>query len=122
VYSTDVTFRTRLQVTEDLTPGNGQNQAFSRLLAVVLRLEWEGLTPDGNACCPSCGAARSAGNHDIACELKSAIDGATVNSHWPWCHCDACECPNQVDPAQLGTLCQNCSRGVHHAERDQKDA
>jgi hypothetical protein len=47
---------------------------------------------------------------------------ATVNSHWPWCHCDSCECPNQVDPAQLGTLCQNCSRGVHHAERDQKDA
>lgn len=106
-------------MTGDQTPGIGGNEAFSRLLAVVRRLEWEGLTPDGDASCPSCGVERSAGYHDIACELKSALDGATVDSHWPWCHCDACECPNQVDPALLGKLCQNCGRGVHQAERAQ---
>jgi hypothetical protein len=109
-------------VTEDQTLGIRQNEAFSSLLAVVRRLEWEGLTPDGVACCPSCAAARSTGYHDIACELKSALDGATMDNRWPWCHCDACECPNQVDPALLGTLCQNCGCGIHHAERAQGSA
>jgi hypothetical protein len=104
-------------VNEGSTPEKGHNEAFSHLLAVVQQLEWSGVNNDGEASCPTCRASEYDGVHLETCQLRSALDEVTGSEHWPWCRCDACECPNQVDPSLNGTLCDNCARGMHHDDR-----
>jgi hypothetical protein len=104
-------------VNEGSTPEKGHNEAFSHLLAVVQQLEWSGVNNDGEASCPTCRASEYDGVHLETCQLRSALDEVTGSEHWPWCRCDACECPNQVDPSLNGTLCDDCARGMHHDDR-----
>ncbi|HJM52845.1 MAG TPA: hypothetical protein QGI07_02315 [Dehalococcoidia bacterium] len=108
-------------MTEDPIPGSEQNEAYARLLAVVRRLEWAGLNAGAEATCPVCGAAGPGGPHLADCDLLAALDEATNSNRWPWCHCDACECPNQVNPAGSGALCGDCARGLHHDDRAVRD-
>ncbi|MDP6822242.1 MAG: hypothetical protein QF554_03025 [Dehalococcoidia bacterium] len=103
-------------MTEDPKLENGQNEVFSRLLAVAKQLEWAGLARDGRTSCPACGAPGPNAPHAVTCELKSATDAATSVDHWPWCRCDACECPSQVDPSLTGVLCGDCAHDRHHDE------
>ena len=109
-------------MTEDPIPGDRRNEPFSGLLAMVRRLEWAGVSAGGDATCPVCGSPEPAGDHLETCDLKSALDAATNHEHWPWCHCDGCECPNRIDPSHNSTLCSDCSRGLHFPNHEIRDA